>query len=118
MADSDIIEDFRNDENMNDDDVVARIMAVVNRYYQEATITDVSGSCPYGHCKGDRFRVTSMNSDGLCGGMYQAVHSQIVTCHHGGEIQWEKEPGSHSGICPEGVVHLDVKRKEKECRPF
>ncbi len=59
-----------------------------------------------------------MNSDGLCGGMYQAVHSQIVICHHDGEIQWGKEPGSHSGICPEGVVHLDVKRKAKENRSF
>ena len=65
MPDSDLIKNFRNDESINDDDVVAQIMEVVNRYYQEATITGVSGSCPYGHCKGDRFKVTSMNSDGL-----------------------------------------------------
>ena len=29
MVDSALIENFRNDENINDDDVVARIMAVV-----------------------------------------------------------------------------------------
>ena len=118
MSDSDLIENFRNDESINDDDVVAQIMEVVNRYYQEATITDVSGSCPYGHCKGDRFKLTSMNSDGLCGGMYQAIHSQIVTLHHGGELQWGKNPDSHSGICPEGVVSVDVKRVAKEDRSF
>jgi uncharacterized repeat protein (TIGR04076 family) len=118
MANSDLIDDFRNDETLGSDDVVARIMEVVNRYYQEATVTEVAGSCPYGHCKGDKFKVTSMNSDGLCGALYQAIHSQIVTLHHGGTMQWGKDPDMHRGVCPEGVVHLEVKRVAKQDRAF
>jgi uncharacterized repeat protein (TIGR04076 family) len=57
-----------------------------------------------------------MNCDGLCGAMYQAVHSQIVTLHHGGSLQWAGDPETHSGVCPEGVVSLEVKRVEKKDR--
>jgi len=118
MADKDLIEEFREDEQMNDEDVVAQIMSIVNRFYQQATITDVTGTCPYGHCKGDSFKLTSMNSDSLCGAMYQAVHSQIVTLHHGGNLQWGKDPETYNGVCPEGVVHLEVKRVAKKDRDF
>ena len=118
MAAKDIIDEFREDEQLNDDDVVAQIMNIVNRFYQQATITDVKGTCPYGHSKGDTFKITSMNSDGLCGAMYQAVHSQIVTLHHGGNLQWGNDPETHNGVCPEGVVHIEVKRVAKKDRDF
>jgi len=51
MTDKDIIDEFREDEAMNDEDVVAQIMNIVNRFYQQATITDVKGTCPYGHSR-------------------------------------------------------------------
>ena len=77
MTKKDLIEEFRNDEHLNADDFVARIMSIVNRYYQQATITDIQGTCPYGHCKGDQFKLTSMNCDGLCGAAYRPCTARL-----------------------------------------
>jgi uncharacterized repeat protein (TIGR04076 family) len=54
-----------------------------NRYYQEVTITSIAGECPYGHREGDQFKITSMNSDGICGALLKSIFFQIVTLHHG-----------------------------------
>ena len=104
--------DAENRETM--EDYLEKIRREAYRYYEEVIVTDVEGTCPYGHCKGDQFKLTSMNCDGLCGAAYQAIHSQIVTLHHGGAMQWQNDPDSHSGVCPEGVVRLDVKRIAKK----
>ena len=42
-----------------EDDFVRKITEAENRYYQEITITNVQGECPYGHVAGDVFRVTN-----------------------------------------------------------
>ncbi len=47
-----------------------------NRYYQEVTITSVTGECPYGHKEGDQFKITSMNSDGICGALLNRYSSR------------------------------------------
>ena len=31
------------------DEAIANIGKIINRYYQEVTITKVNGKCPYGH---------------------------------------------------------------------
>ncbi len=98
-----------------EDDFVRKIIEAENRYCQEITITDVQGECPYGHVKGDVFRVTNCNNDGLCGALYKAIHSQIITLHYGGSLPWEKTPDEFRGLCPEmGKVSVSVKRIEKE----
>ena len=97
-----------------EDDFVRKIIEAENRYCQEITITDVQGECPYGHVKGDVFRVTNCNSDGLCGALYKAIHSQIITLHYGGSLPWEETPDGFRGMCPEmGKVSVSVKRIEK-----
>src|SRR5210317_910409 len=97
-----------------EDDVVRKITEAENRYYQEITITNVQGECPYGHVTGDVFRVTNCNNDGLCGALYKAIHSQIITLHYGGSLPWEKTPDTFRGLCPEmGKVQVSVKRMEK-----
>ncbi len=114
MADSDLIENFRNDEYINDDDVVDQIMYVVNRYYQEATITEVSGSCPYGHCKGDSFKVSCMNSDSICGSLLKGIFHSVIVKHYGGDLLWENEKGVIKGSCVEdGRVEVEIKRVER-----
>ena len=63
------------------DSVVAKILNGENRFYEEATITRVTGKCPYGHREGETFRVTALNSDGLCGSLYKAMHASLATLH-------------------------------------
>jgi len=97
-----------------EDDFVRKITEAENRYYQEITITNVQGECPYGHVVGDVFRVTNCNNDGLCGALYKAIHSQIITMHYGGSLAWEETPDAFRGLCPEmGKVRVSVKRIEK-----
>jgi uncharacterized repeat protein (TIGR04076 family) len=96
------------------DNIVAKILKGENRFYQEVTITKVNGECPYGHREGEQFQVTALNSDGLCGSFYKAIHSPIVTLHYGGEILWEPQRDSFTAACPEmGKVCVSVKRYEQ-----
>ena len=95
--------------------IVAQILKGENRYYQEVTITKVNGECPYGHKEGEIFKVTALNSDGLCGSLYKAIHSSVVTLHYGGSLLWEKNADTFTGSCPEmGRVMVEVKRFEQE----
>ena len=79
-------EEKQNNGQNNANDFVANILKTVNRYYQEVTITKVSGDCPYGHQEGEKYRVTSVNHDGMCGALYHAIHAPIVTLHYGGGV--------------------------------
>ena len=96
------------------DEAVAYIKGVENRYYQEVTIAKVTENCPYGHKEGGKYRVTSLNNDGLCGSLYHALHSPLTTLHYGGGQPWEKDANIFKGICPEMKVQVDVKRIEQE----
>jgi uncharacterized repeat protein (TIGR04076 family) len=98
-----------------EDDIVQQFIESENRYRQEATITKVEGSCPFGHNEGEKFQVTNCNNDGLCGALYKSIHSQLVTMHYGGSIPWAKDPNGFEGLCPEmGKVQVSVKRFEKD----
>ena len=98
-----------------DNDIVAKILKGENRYYQEVTITKVDGECPYGHKKGENFKLTALNSDGLCGSLYKAIHASVVVLHYGGSVLWEKNPDTFIGFCPEmNRVMVEVKRFEQE----
>jgi len=97
------------------DNIVAKILKGENRYCQEVTIKRIGGDCPFGHREGEKYRVTALNSDGLCGSLYKALHPYIVTLHYGGSIVWEKSGDSFTGACPEsGKVEVKVKRFEQE----
>ena len=97
------------------DNIVAKILRGENRFYEEVTVTSVTGECPYGHKEGDTFRVTALNCDGLCGSLYKAINAPIVTLHYGGDIFWEKDHDTFTGVCPEGdKVRVAVKRFEQE----
>jgi len=101
------------------DDFVRKFIEAENRYYQEVTITGVTGDCPYGHKKGEIYRVTNCNNDGLCGSLYKAIHSPIITLHYGGGLPWEKNQGTFNGLCPEmGKVQVNVKRIRKQDYTF
>ena len=71
------------------DEAIANIGKIINRYYQEVTITKVNGNCPYGHREGEKYRVTSMNHDGLCGSLYHTIHAPVTTLHYGLKF-WHK----------------------------
>ncbi len=96
------------------DEAVAYIKEVENRYYQEVTISKVTGNCPYGHKEGEKYRVTSLNNDGLCGSLYHTLHAPFTTLHYGGGQPWEKDIDIFKGVCPEMKVQVDVKRIEQE----
>jgi uncharacterized repeat protein (TIGR04076 family) len=94
---------------------IAEVFRAINRYYEEVTITKVTGGCPYGHKEGEKYRVTVSNSDGLCGALYQAIHPCIGTLEYGGEILWGNNAGGFTASCPElGKVQVEVKRFENE----
>jgi uncharacterized repeat protein (TIGR04076 family) len=93
----------------------ANVLKAENRYYQEVTITSVTGDCPYGHKVGEKFKVTAMNSDGICGSLLKAIFSPIITLHYGGSILWEKSPDVFKGSCPEmGKVQVEIRRVTQE----
>ena len=86
-----------------------------NRYYQEVTVSKVTGECPYGHKEGDQFKITSMNSDGICGALLKSIFFQIVTLHYGGSLLWEKNANVSGGSCPEGgKVQVEINRVERK----
>ena len=96
-----------------------KIRTEAYRYYEEVTITEINGDCPYGHKKGEVFKVTNMNSDSMCGSLYQAIHSNMTTIHYGGTLPWEKDVSTFKGICAKNRVKVEVKRIELEKpKPF
>jgi uncharacterized repeat protein (TIGR04076 family) len=97
-----------------DEPIAEKILKGENRYAQEVTITRVSGRCPYGHREGETFKVTALNSDGLCGSLYKAIHTSLTTLHYGGSILWEPHPDVFTAVCPEnGMVQVSVRRFEQ-----
>ncbi|MBW2553429.1 MAG: TIGR04076 family protein [Deltaproteobacteria bacterium] len=108
-------EDNENAGQSNIDDGLAEVIRAINQYHQEVTITAVAGDCPYGHRKEERFIVTTMNSDGLCGSLYQAIHPFIAALEYGGGAIWGKSEGRIRASCPEGgKVQVEINRKENE----
>jgi uncharacterized repeat protein (TIGR04076 family) len=96
-------------------DFVKKFIEAENRYYQKVTIVKVRGECPYGHKQGEIYRVTNCNNDGLCGSLYKAMHSSIITLHYGGGLPWESNPDTYLSLCPEaGKVQVEVKRMKKK----
>lgn len=86
----------------------------INRHYEEAIITNVNGECPYGHKEGDKFMLTTMNHDGICGALYHAMQPALMALHYGAGVQWEKVQGVYNALCPEtGKVAVTVTRKVK-----
>jgi uncharacterized repeat protein (TIGR04076 family) len=98
----------------DDKDVLEKFRYFENRYYQEMTITKVSGDCPYGHKEGEKYKVSNCNSNGLCGALYKRLHDSIVTLHYWGSLPWEKDPDRYIGICPEMKVEVESRRFERE----
>ncbi len=97
------------------DESLAELFKIINRYYHEVTITGVKGDCPYGHSEGEKFRLTGMNHDCLCGSLYQVLQPHVMTLEYGGGIPWEKNPDVFTAACPEmEKVKVEVKRIEQE----
>jgi uncharacterized repeat protein (TIGR04076 family) len=100
-------------EETSPDDFQA-VLAGINSQYEELTILKVSGHCPYGHKAGEKFTITSMNTDGLCGSLFANIVPSVFTTHYGGGLPWEKETGVFRGLCPEmGKVEVEVRRIKK-----
>jgi len=91
------------------------VFAKINNCYQTVKITSVEGTCPYGHTAGQTFKVTSMNSDGLCGSLYHSIYSFVAANQNGGAVPWEKQQGFFTAACPEnGKVHVEVTRVDTD----
>ena len=99
-------------------EVILNVAKAVKKYYQEVTITKVSGVCPYGHKEGERHRITSTVHDGLCGALWQANHSSIASLHYGGSVCLDKEEHHFKGVCPEmGKVEIEVRAAQRKDAP-
>ncbi len=97
------------------DDFKSAVENEINRHYEQVTITGVKGECPYGHAEGQQFKATTMNSGGLCGSLYNAIHPSLAALHYGGLAPWETSPDRFSALCPEmGKVQVEVKRMQKD----
>ena len=97
------------------EDGLQMVFDTVNRYSHTAVITAVKGLCPYGHQVGDRFTLTGMNHDCLCGSFYQQLQSSLMTLEYGGGVPWEQNPNLFTAICPErGTVQVEITRQEQE----
>ena len=59
------------------EEYAAKVLKEENRYYQDVTVTRVNGNCPYGHREGDMFKVTTMNSDSICGSLLKNIFHSI-----------------------------------------
>ena len=96
-------------------DAARQVLLAENTYYQEVTVTRVNGVCPYGHRTGDQFKVTTMNSDGMCGSLLKSLFMQITILHYGGNILWEHDTDKCTGSCPEGgKVQVAIQRVKWE----
>lgn len=90
---------------------VAHILKAENRYCQDVTITNVHGSCPYGHRAGDTIRITALHAGDLCGSLLTAIFPSVVALHYGGSVLWEPRSGVFAGRCPAGGrVEVEVRR--------
>ena len=97
------------------DDALDFIFNTANKYYQQVTVTQVVGECPYGHRVGDTFRITARNHDCLCGSLYQMLGGDVMTLGYGGELPWAREKGVMKAVCPEdGKVEVEVRRVKQE----
>jgi uncharacterized repeat protein (TIGR04076 family) len=107
---------MENEGTLNElDEYAARVLRAEHRYYQEVTVKKVHGTCPYGHRVGDIFKVTAMNSAGICGSLLQGIFSPLAALHYGGNILWQKNAGTYSGRCLEnGIVEVEVNRVEQK----
>jgi uncharacterized repeat protein (TIGR04076 family) len=106
-----------NDTEQEMQDAAQQVLLVENTYYQEVTITGVNGACPYGHRVSDQFKVTAMNSDGICGSLLESIMFPITSLHYGGAILWERDPDTARGWCPEGgKVQVEIRRKRQKER--
>jgi len=91
------------------------VIGAINRRYAELTITSVEGNCPYGHKEGEKFQVSAMNSDGLCGSLFTLIEPAIFTLDYGGNFPWEHKTKRFTAQCPEGgKVKVEVEHKEKD----
>ena len=84
-------------------------------WFQEVTITKVSGECPYGHKEGEIYKISDTHFGGLCGSLYRSIHDAVLVTHYNGVLPWEKKEGEFSGVCPEmEKVKVSVKKVSKE----
>lgn len=87
------------------------VIRAENRYIQQAHITRVCGSCPFGHREGDTFTLTALHAGGMCGALLTSIMPMVVALHYDGSLVWEDRPDSFTGCCPEGGrVTVDVTR--------
>jgi uncharacterized repeat protein (TIGR04076 family) len=77
-----------------------------NRYCQRAVITNVKGTCPFGHQEGDTFTLTALHAGGMCGALLTAIMPPIVTQHYGGELVWATKIVLAAPARKEGALRL------------
>lgn len=82
------------------DSITAALYRQINSSYMHMSVTSCSGRCPYGHQTGDTFMVTTMNSGGLCGSLYQSIFPLLMAVEYGSSVPWRSDQ-SFSASCPE-----------------
>ena len=74
----------------------------IDRYRAFIEISDIAGSCGWGHKKGERLELDPFNGGGVCGFLYAHIHQYLNMYYAGAEFPWEEE-GSHimHSMCPD-----------------
>ncbi|MFQ5381323.1 MAG: TIGR04076 family protein [Dehalococcoidia bacterium] len=75
------------------------------------TVTEVKGTCSWGHKVGDRFELSGHDTAGLCGFFYHDIFPNVVMLQTGGSWPWG-DADTVEAECPDryNCVKMELKR--------
>jgi len=74
---------------------------MAKKYNITLTITNVGGICPYGIRTGDKYNISPMKTDNLCGIFYHTIYPTLTTFYFGGEMSFLIEKDKMEVRCPD-----------------
>jgi len=72
-------------------------------------VTDIAGSCYYGHSTGDRFEIDPFHVNGMCCLLYNQLYPYIHVLLSGATPPWATVPHSIAGECPDTFNRLSFR---------
>ena len=74
---------------------------MAKKYNISLTITNVGGICPYGIRTGDKYNISPLKTDNLCGIFYHSIYPTLTTFYFGGEMSFLIEKDKMEVRCPD-----------------
>ncbi|MBI5376322.1 MAG: TIGR04076 family protein [Candidatus Schekmanbacteria bacterium] len=87
-----------------------------DKYRLTLTITSISGKCNAGCKVGEKYDISSIKTDNLCGFFYHSLFPTLCTFDYGGEIWFLPDKNRMEVRCPDYIndVRGTLERKLKE----